>query len=82
MANGFYPGWQIAEGRAPSLIDPRPAGPDPRELARGPLDPALGRFRAVRLTANGVVLEYDVHGASVQERIVARDTAVRAALPR
>jgi hypothetical protein len=30
----------------------------------------------VRLTANGVVLEYDVHGATVQERFVARDTAV------
>ncbi len=76
MANGLYPGWQIAEGRAPSLIDPRPAGPDRRELSRGPLDPVLGRFRAVRLTANGVVLEYDVHGATVQERFVARDTAV------
>ncbi len=72
IANGLYPGWQAGDGRDVSLADPRPAGPDPNELARGPLDPALGRFRGVRLTADGAVLEYDVHGASIQEQIVAR----------
>jgi hypothetical protein len=65
LTNGLHPGWQIAEGGSPSLVDPRPAGPDPRERSRGPLDASVGRFRAVRLTADGVVLEYDVHGATV-----------------
>lgn len=76
FSNGLYPGWQLDEGRQPSLADPRPAGPDPRELARGPLDPAAGRFRAVRLTSDGVILEYDVQGASIQERISAGETGV------
>ncbi len=77
VSNGLYPGWQLDHGRAPSLVDPRPAGPDSRELARGPLDPAAGRFRAVQITSNGVMLEYNVHGASIQERIIAGDTGVQ-----
>src|SRR5215510_10245239 len=40
IANGIYPGWQI--GEAPSLTDPRDPGPDPHEVGRGPIDPALG----------------------------------------
>jgi glucose/arabinose dehydrogenase/cytochrome c2 len=76
-SNGLYPGWQIDRGGQPSLVDPRPVGPDPRELARGPIDPADGRFRAVRLTSDGVVLEYEAHGAAIQERIAARDDRVQ-----
>jgi glucose/arabinose dehydrogenase/mono/diheme cytochrome c family protein len=75
--NGLYPAWQIDRGGQPPLVDPRPAAPDPRELARGPLDPAAGRFRAVRLTSDGVVLEYEAHGASIQERITASADAVQ-----
>ncbi len=81
MANGLYPGWWT--GPAPlTRVDPRPVGPDPRELSRGPLDPAIGRFRGVRLTAEGVVLEYDAYGAAVQERIVARVENGRAVIER
>jgi glucose/arabinose dehydrogenase/mono/diheme cytochrome c family protein len=69
-ATGLYPGWQT--GGQFSTVDPRPAGPDPREPGRGPVDPAVGRFRAVRMTASGVVLAYEVHGETVEERIQAR----------
>jgi glucose/arabinose dehydrogenase/cytochrome c551/c552 len=62
-----------ATGLAP---DPRPTGPDPRELGRGPLDPAIGRFKGLRLTIDGVVLEYDMRGEAIQERLVVRNDAV------
>lgn len=67
LANGIYPGWQA--GETISLNDPRDPGPDPREIGRGPIDPALGRFKAVRLTTNGLTLEYEVAGTSVREWI-------------
>jgi len=70
MATGLYPGWQA--GSAPVETDPRDPGSDPRELGRGPIDPALGRFRSVHLTTAGAVLEYEVRGAAVREHIVAR----------
>jgi glucose/arabinose dehydrogenase/mono/diheme cytochrome c family protein len=69
IANGLYPGWQA--GVAPAFTDPRPAGPDPRELGRGPIDPALARFRAVRQTGDGLILEYEVRGVPVEERLAA-----------
>ena len=75
--NGLYPAWQIDLGRPPSLVDPRPAGSDPRELARGPVDRASGRFRALRLTSSGVVLEYEAYGASIQEWITTAESGVR-----
>ena len=70
LANGIYPGWQI--GETISLIDPRPIGPDPREIGRGPIDPALGRFTVIRLTVTNTCLEYEVAGTPVQEWIEAR----------
>ena len=69
LVNGIYPGWQI--GREVSLTDPREPGPNANEVGRGPLDPALGRFKAVRLTSNGVCLEYEVAGVLVREWIEA-----------
>jgi len=70
LVNGIYPGWQ--RGREVSQTDPREPGPNQDEVGRGPIDPALGRFRAVRQTRNGVCLEYEVAGALVREWIEAR----------
>lgn len=70
LANGIYPGWQT--GDRFSLTDPREPGPDPKEMGRGPLDASAGRFKAIRLTQGGAVLEYEVAGAPVQEWVEAR----------
>jgi mono/diheme cytochrome c family protein len=70
MANGIYPGWQAGEQAI--LTDPREAGPDKREVGRGPLAESLGRFKAVRLTKRGICLEYEVAGASVREWVESR----------
>jgi len=70
LANGIYPGWQ--EGDQFSLADPREPAPDAREVGRGPLLRSAGRFKAVRLTRNGVCLEYEVAGAFVREWVEAR----------
>ncbi len=70
FANGLYPGWQTGEDF--SLTDPRELAPDEKELGRGPLKPEQGQFKAVRQVDNGVVLEYTVAGALVQERITIR----------
>ncbi|HEY1173170.1 MAG TPA: DUF6797 domain-containing protein [Verrucomicrobiae bacterium] len=70
LANGLYPGWQT--GETVSLTDPRELAPDEKELGRGPLKPEQGQFKAVRQVDNGVVLEYTVMGAQVQERITIR----------
>ena len=68
--NGIHPGWET--GEQPSLKDRREPGPDPREVGRGPMPTAAGRFRAVRLAAEGVRLEYEVAGVLVVERVMAR----------
>lgn len=73
VVNGIYPGWQT--GSEPSLTDPRESGPNPDEVGRGPVDPGLGRFKAIRQTRNGVCLEYEVSGAPVREWIEARMVA-------
>jgi glucose/arabinose dehydrogenase/mono/diheme cytochrome c family protein len=70
VATGLYPGWQL--GTAVSRVDPRPAPPDPGEIGRGPLARDYGHFSAVRMTTEGVVLEYAVNGTSIEERVVAR----------
>ncbi len=69
LANGIYPGWQI--GKTVSLADPREPAPSPEEVGRGPLSEELGRFKAIRQVAHGVVLEYTAGGANVQEQMSA-----------
>ena len=69
IANGIYPGWQV--GETVSLTDPREPAPSPEEVGRGPLAEELGRFKAVRQVADGVVLEYTAGGADVQEQMSA-----------
>lgn len=65
LANGIYPGWQT--GARPSQDDPREPAPTPQEVGRGPLSEEMGRFKAVRLVRDGVVLEYTAGGADVRE---------------
>jgi cytochrome c2 len=64
LVNGVYPGWQT--GEKITLEDPRPAETTPEEPGRGPLG-ADTRFKAVKLGANGVVLDYTVAGSPVEE---------------
>ena len=65
IATGIYPGWQA--GDRVSLVDPRPPGPDPKEIGRGALAPEFGRFKALRLTQTGVCLEYEIVGIPIRE---------------
>ena len=74
VANGIYPGWQV--GAHPVLKDPREPAPSPEEVGRGPLPDAMGRFKAVRILREGVVLEYTAAGADLREWITAPHTDV------
>lgn len=69
-ATGVYPGWQT--GDRISLTDPRQPCPDPREIGRGPLPEAMGRFKALQLTGVGVQMEYEVAATRVYEAVVSR----------
>jgi cytochrome c2 len=73
LTNGVYPGWQV--GEKISLEDPREPQPSPEEPGRGPLKDS--RFKAVRLSADGVVLEYEVAGTAIQEQITAGEFVQR-----
>ena len=64
-AAGIYPGWQ--QGARPSFDDPREPAPSPEEVGRGPVPERIGRFKAVRITRSGVLLEYSAGGAAVRE---------------
>jgi mono/diheme cytochrome c family protein len=68
LANGIYPGWQTGDSAA--LTDPREPGPDPKEVGRGAL--ADAKFKAIRVLKNGVILEYEIDGNSIQERMESR----------
>ena len=70
------------DGADPVATDPRPPGPDPREVGRGALPPAAGRFLGLRLTRSGVRLEYLAGAAAVQERMTAADEAGKPVLVR
>ena len=73
LTNGVYPGWQA--GAHVSLEDPREPQPSAEEPGRGPLKDA--RFRSVRHTGDGVVLEYEVAGTAIQEQITAGEFVTR-----
>jgi len=70
LSNGIYPGWQVGEQL--SLVDPREPGPDPKEVGRGPIFAGSGQFKAIRLTAKGACLEYEVGGVGVKECVTSR----------
>ena len=65
LANGIYPGWQTGERL--QISDPRSPAPSPEELGRGPLSESHGRFEALQLVGDGVVLEYAIRGILIRE---------------
>ncbi|MBL9202965.1 MAG: hypothetical protein JNL39_20810, partial [Opitutaceae bacterium] len=79
-ANGIYPGWQA--GDSFSLDDPREPAPSPEEIGRGPLPEAMGRFNALRLVREGVVLEYSVSGTAIREWFTAVERNGQAVIER
>lgn len=80
LANGIYPG--VQRGTKPSWSDPRPAGPDVREVGRGPLKEEEGRFKAVRFEEGGVVLDYALGGRRILERLTVSKTDEEATVER
>jgi mono/diheme cytochrome c family protein len=65
LGNALIPGWQA--GEKISETDPRSPAPSPEEVGRGPLPESMGRFSALRLSGEEVVLEYQVAAATVRE---------------
>lgn len=62
---GLYPGWQ-KQGED-QFEDPRPKGPDERELGRGPLPPEYGEWLGTEDNGESAVLNYSLFGGTVQE---------------
>ena len=79
LVNGLYPGWQPDTA---TLVDPREPAPSPSEVGRGPLSEDVGRFKAIRLVREGVVLEYTAGGATVREWMTASERDGRAVVER
>ena len=65
LASGIYPGWQAGDQLV--LEDPREPAPSPEEIGRGPIPEEMGRFDALRITKDGVILEYTAGGTKVRE---------------
>ncbi len=65
FATGIYPGWM---GANPIFRDPRPAGPNPDEVGRGPIAESLGRWNGLYVVGDQVVLSYTVLGAPIFEQ--------------
>ena len=65
VGNGIFPGWQ--QGKEFQTGDPREPAPSVEEVGRGPIAAAAGRFEAIRLVGDSVVLEYTVYGSKVRE---------------
>lgn len=53
---------------APTFRDPRPAGPNPDEVGRGPLAERDGVWRGVYVVGNRAVLSYRVRDAEIYEQ--------------
>lgn len=85
LVNGTYPGWTIGKKEL-DLKDPRAMAPviyqgddgadkngkpNPRELGLGPIPVEIGRWGGLRLIKGGVILEYEVGGVKVKERVAA-----------
>ena len=65
VATGQYPGWMSAD---PVFEDPRPAGPNPDEVGRGPIAESLGRWNGLYVAGDAVLLSYTVLGTAISEQ--------------
>lgn len=68
LTNGIYPGWQV--GEKPVLEDPREPAPSVGEVGRGAMSQERGRVSAVRLVQGGALLELEVGGTRIRERVL------------
>lgn len=64
LATGLYPGWRTSERDA---SDPRPPGPDPGQIGRGPIPPQIGRWHGLYVHGNRTVLAYSAASTSILE---------------
>ncbi|MEO5816070.1 MAG: DUF6797 domain-containing protein [Gemmatimonadaceae bacterium] len=66
IANGIYPGWTSTE---PDFRDPRPVGPNPVAMGRGPIDARQGRWNGLYVSGGEAVLSYSVAGTEIREQV-------------
>src|SRR5256714_3750743 len=66
VANGIYPGWTSTE---PDFRDPRPAGPNPLAMGRGPIAADKGRWNGLYVSGNEAVLSYTIAGTDIREQV-------------
>ncbi|HEX7941529.1 MAG TPA: DUF6797 domain-containing protein, partial [Gemmatimonadaceae bacterium] len=66
VATGIYPGWA---GAQPTFSDPRPAGPNPSDVGRGPIAAERGRWNGRHVVGKDAVLSYTVEGTDIAEQI-------------
>jgi mono/diheme cytochrome c family protein len=67
VATGVYPGWTA--GSDPAFRDPRPPGPNPDAVGRGPIAAEQGRWEGVYVAGKEAVLAYTVAGTDVREQV-------------
>ncbi len=63
-ATGVYAG---AQRGALTLEDSRPAGPDPREVGRGPIDASEAQWKGLHVMGNRAMVKYTVQESLVRE---------------
>jgi cytochrome c2 len=66
VATGIYAGWMAGE---PDFRDPRPPGPNPAAVGRGPIDVKQGRWNGVYVNGRDAVLSYTVAGTNIREQV-------------
>jgi mono/diheme cytochrome c family protein len=66
IATGIYPGWTSAE---PDFRDPRPAGPNPVAMGRGPIAASQGRWNGINVVGGEAVLSYTAAGTDIREQV-------------
>jgi len=65
IGTGVYPGWL---GAGESFADPRPQGPYPDGVGRGPIAAGQGRWEGLYTVGDRVVLAYTVRGVRIYEQ--------------